>query len=108
MTLGDDLATNSGRQVPAKISGVDSRLWYLIIIAPDGRVLEIEEEVSMNDLPASVRDALKKKANSGTITKIESLTKGNKLVAYEAQLRNGAKRSEIQVGPQGEPLARPE
>jgi hypothetical protein len=79
-----------------------------VSIAPDGRVLEIEEEVSMNDLPASVRDALKKKANSGTITKIESLTKGNKLVAYEAQLRNGAKRSEIQVGPQGEPLARPE
>jgi hypothetical protein len=79
-----------------------------VAIAPDGRVLEVEDEVAMNDLPLSVRDALKQKAGSGTITKVESITKEGKLVAYEAQVRNGAKHSEIQVGPEGKPLAHPE
>ena len=45
---------------------------------------------------------------TGTIGKIESLTKGGKLVAYEAHVKTGTKRSEIQVGPNGEKLARPE
>ena len=79
-----------------------------VSIAPDGQVLEVEEGVSLKDLPASVRDSLKQKAGAGTITKVESLTKSDKLVAYEAQVRNGAKRSEIQVGPAGEALAHPE
>ena len=73
-----------------------------------GNIAEIEEEVSMNSLSATVQDALKRAAGKGTIGKIESLTKNGKLVAYEAQAKTGAKRSEIQVGPNGEKLRRPE
>jgi hypothetical protein len=79
-----------------------------VTIAPDGSVLEIEEEVALAALPAAVREALQQQAGAGTITKVESLTKQGKLVAYEAQLRTGTKRSEIQVGPDGKPLAHPE
>ena len=46
--------------------------------------------------------------NRGTIAKIESLTKNGKLVAYEAVVKTGTKRSEIQVGPDGQKLAHPE
>lgn len=77
-------------------------------IAPDGRVLEIEEEVAWGVLPARVRAGLEKKAGAGKITKVESITKQGKLVAYEAQIVAGAKRSEIQVGPDGAPLAHDE
>jgi hypothetical protein len=56
----------------------------------------------------AVQYALKKRAGNGTIGKIESLTKRGKLVAYEAHVKTGAKRSEIQVGPNGEKLAHPE
>jgi len=73
-----------------------------------GVIVEIEEEVSMDSLPATVQDGLKKAAGSGTIGMIESLTKNGKLVAYEGHVKTGAKRSEIQVGPQGEKLKRPE
>jgi uncharacterized membrane protein YkoI len=79
-----------------------------VTIASDGRVLEVEDEVPQDELPAAVREAIQKRAGSGTVSKVESLTKGGKLVAYEAHVRNGAKRSEIQVGPNGEPLAHPE
>jgi hypothetical protein len=74
----------------------------------NGNIVEVEEEVSMDSLPSSVQDALKKRAGAGTIGKIESLTKNGKLVAYEAHVKTGAKRSEIQVGPNGEKLAHPE
>lgn len=74
----------------------------------NGNIVEVEEEVTIDSLPAAVQEALKKKAGAGTIGKIESLSKNGKLVAYEAHIKTGAKRSEIQVGPNGEKLAHPE
>jgi hypothetical protein len=79
-----------------------------VSIAKDGSVLEIEEEVALDSLPAPVRGALEKKAGAGKITKVESLTKQTTLVAYEAHVLTGSKRSEIQVGPEGKALAHPE
>ena len=73
-----------------------------------GVIVEVEEEVSMDSLPATVQDGLKKTAGAGTIEMVESLTKSGKLVAYEGHVKTGAKRSEIQVGPNGEKLKRPE
>ena len=73
-----------------------------------GVVVEVEEEVSMDSLPATVQDGLRKAAGAGTIEMVESLTKSGKLVAYEGHVKTGAKRSEIQVGPNGEKLKRPE
>jgi uncharacterized membrane protein YkoI len=75
-----------------------------ILIDKNGNIVEVEEEVSMDSLPATVEAALKKAAGSGNIQVIESLTKNGNLVAYEAQVKHGKKRSEIQVGPNGERL----
>lgn len=74
-------------------------------IAKDGTLLEVEEEVAINTLPAGVQSALTAKAAGAKITKVESLTKKDKLVAYEAATRKGTKSGEIQVGPNGEKLA---
>src|SRR5258706_8863972 len=74
----------------------------------NGNIVEVEEEVAMDSLPAAVQEGLRKAAGAGTIGKIESLTKRGKLVAYEGHVKNGAKRSEIQVGPNGEKLSHPE
>ena len=75
-----------------------------VSMAPDGRLLEIEEQVALESLPENVREGLKTRAGHGTITKVESITKHDKVVAYEAQVRTGGKHSEIQVGPDGKPL----
>jgi hypothetical protein len=79
-----------------------------VSIAPDGSVLEVEEEVAQADLPAAVREGLQKLAGAGTITRVESITKQGAIAAYEAQVRIGTKRSEVQVGPDGRPLAHPQ
>lgn len=75
-----------------------------ISIAPDGMLLEIEEQVELNSLPAKVEQGLQSRAGRGTITKVESITKHGKVVAYEAQVRTSGKHSEIQVGPDGRRL----
>src|SRR3984957_3223261 len=54
----------------------------------DGKIVAVEEEVAMDSLPTEVKAGLSRAAGSGTITKVESLTKGNKLVAYEASVKN--------------------
>jgi hypothetical protein len=79
-----------------------------VTIAPDGKVLEIEEEVALDALPAAVREGLQRKAGPGKITQVESISKRGSLVAYEAHVTSGGKRSEIQVGPDGKALAHPE
>lgn len=79
-----------------------------VSFAADGSILEIEQVVALDSLPAAVRTGLKQKAGAGRITKVESLTKHGTLVAYEAQVRTGTKHSEVQVGPDGKPLAHEE
>ena len=73
-------------------------------IAKNGTLLEIEEEVAMQTLPGSVQDALHKKLAGGVLTKVESLTKRGKLVAYEVSYTAAGKHREAQVGPAGERL----
>jgi hypothetical protein len=72
----------------------------------NGNILEVEQQVSMDSLPDNVKTALNARAGAGTLGKIESLTKGGKLVAYEAVITNGGKRREVQVGPNGEKLSK--
>jgi hypothetical protein len=75
-----------------------------VTIAPDGGVMEVEEQVEMRSLPTAIQLGLKAKAGKGSITRIESLSKKGKVVAYEAQVKVAARHSEIQVGPDGMPL----
>lgn len=79
-----------------------------ITMDPQGNVMEIEEEVDIKTLPPEVRAGLERQAGKATVGKVESLTKHGSLVAYEAQVRDGKKRKEIQVGPDGKPLAHKE
>ena len=75
-----------------------------VLIDKSGAVVEVEEEVALPSLPAAVREGLQVKAGKGHIVKVESITKHERLVAYEAKVVTGTKRSEVQVGPDGKPL----
>ena len=75
-----------------------------IVIDANGAIVEVEEEVAMNALPADVKAGLQAKAAEGKLVKVESIIKKDKLVAYEAQVTKAGKKSEVQVGPDGKPL----
>ena len=75
-----------------------------VLIDPQGNIVEVEEEVALDALPAAVRDGLQAKAAGGKLVKAESLTEQGKLVAYEAKVITNGKKSEVQVGADGKPL----
>jgi hypothetical protein len=79
-----------------------------VLMDPSGTVVEVEEQVALDSLPAAAKAALTAQARPGRIAKVETLTKRGRLVAYEAQVVTAGKRREIQVGPDGKPLAHPE
>jgi hypothetical protein len=75
-----------------------------LLIAPDGSIVEVEEEVALDSLSRAIQAGLRSKAGAGKILRVESITKHDKVVAYEAKVDHNGKRSEVQVGPDGEPL----
>ena len=75
-----------------------------VTMSKDGSVVEVEEQVAFDSLPDAVKESLQSKAGKGKIVKVESLTKHDKVVAYEAKVQANGKKNEIQVGPDGKPL----
>ena len=79
-----------------------------VLIDANGNVVEVEEQIALDSLPAPVKAGLHAKAGTGQIVKVESLTKHDKLVAYEAVVKTDGKKKEIQVDPNGQPLSHEE
>jgi hypothetical protein len=79
-----------------------------VLMDANGKVVEVEEETPIESLPPAVRQGLQTRAGTGTLIKVETLTKSGRLVAYEAKVLTNEKRSEVQVGPDGKPLAHEE
>jgi hypothetical protein len=73
-------------------------------IDQNGNLMEIEEQVELGTLSPEVRKGLQNKVGDGKITKVESITKHGTIVAYEAKVLTGTKKTEVQVGPDGKPL----
>lgn len=75
-----------------------------VLVEPNGAIAEVEEQVVFTSLPAEVQSGLKAKAGAGKLGMVVSITKHDKLVAYEAKVTTNGKHSEVQVGPDGKPL----
>jgi len=78
-----------------------------VLIDPAGLVVEVEEEVALDSLPAAVKDAIQKHAAKGQIVLVESVSKNDAVVAYEAKIKTAGKTSEVKVNPDGSPAKEP-
>lgn len=76
-----------------------------LLIDSSGAIVEIEEVVALNALPAAVKAAILKSAGKGRIISVESITKNNAIEAYEAHVSRAGKRTEIKVGADGKLIA---
>jgi uncharacterized membrane protein YkoI len=74
-----------------------------VLIDGSGAVVEVEEQVTLASIPAAARESLQKNAAGGKLVKVESITRSNAVVAYEAAVKKGGKTSEIKVRPDGGP-----
>jgi hypothetical protein len=73
-----------------------------VLIDPSGAVVEVEEGTTLADIPEAARVALQKRAGTGKILSVESITKGS-TVSYEAAIQNNGKKSEVAVNADGSP-----
>lgn len=73
-----------------------------LMIDESGAVLSVEQEVTLDSLPAPAKTAMEKRAAGGRITKVEMVTQGQS-VTYEASVKKGLKTSEFMVHADGSP-----
>lgn len=72
-----------------------------LLVDSAGAIVEIEEEVSLDAVPAAVKSAF---TSRGRVMKVEAVTKATTLT-YEAQIDGKGKKSEVVVDVNGRLLA---
>jgi len=75
-----------------------------VLIDADGNVVEIEDQITLASIPPAAKAEIVKQAGKGRILTVESITKNNAIVAYEAHVKTAGKISEIKVDPDGKSL----
>ena len=83
-------------EIETKVNGLSRDL----LLDKTGAVIETEEEVALDSIPAGAKDAIQKKAAGGEIKKVELLTRGG-VVSYEAEVRKKGKNFEVGVNADG-------
>jgi hypothetical protein len=78
-----------------------------VLIDSAGSVVEIEEEVALDTVPAAVKEAIQKRAAKGQIKLVEAVSKNDSVIAYEAKIKTSGKTSEVRVNPDGSPAKEP-
>jgi len=71
-----------------------------VSIDPSGKVIEIEQEVPIDAIPAPAMAAIQKEAAGGSIGKIEEV-KSDSETAYEAHVSDHGKHREVRVHADG-------
>ncbi len=75
-----------------------------LIIAPNGTILEVEEDVTLDSLSAAIRAEVEKNIGQAKLLRLESVTKSGVLTGYEASVLKAGKKSGIEMGPDGKLL----
>ena len=71
-----------------------------ILMDANGAVVEVEEETTLDNVPAPVKATLEKSAQRAKILKVETVTKGS-VVSYEAVVSKNGKKTEVAVAADG-------
>ncbi len=78
-----------------------------VLIDASGKVIEVEEQVEFADLPPAVKAQLERSAGKGKIGIIETLTQDGVLAAYEAEVTEAGRTTDIKIAPAGTLIASP-
>lgn len=70
-----------------------------IVMDSDGTVVQVEQEIAWDQLPASVQADLNNVAGKGKYGAVSTITKQGQLVAYEAALVTNGNTAHVQVKP---------
>ncbi len=71
-----------------------------MLVDPSGAIVEVEEQATLDSIPAPAKAAIEKAAQNGKVLKVETVTKGS-AVSYEAVVSKNGKKSEVAVEADG-------
>jgi Na+-transporting NADH:ubiquinone oxidoreductase subunit NqrC len=83
-------------EVETKVNGLGRDLLF----DANGKLVTVEEETTLDKIPAAAKAAIEKKAGTGKITKVETVTQGS-VVSYEAVVNKKGKNTEVAVNADG-------
>ncbi|MBS1647967.1 MAG: PepSY-like domain-containing protein [Bacteroidetes bacterium] len=72
----------------------------------DAEWLETEEEISMNEVPAAVKQALEKEFGTAKIDEAEKVSRPNHVELYEFEIKSNKQKIEAQFSTDGKLLKR--
>jgi hypothetical protein len=76
-----------------------------VTVTPEGKIIEIEKEIALKDVPKAVSEALEKKYPKATVKKVEEIIKNDKTEGYEFLLVTADKKTvEVKFSPEGKVL----
>ena len=76
-----------------------------VAVAKDGKVLSLEEIISVNEAPKAVQQAIKKEAGENEIIEVEKVLEKGKTF-FEATIKNGKGKVEVRFSKDGKVLKR--
>lgn len=74
-----------------------------VTIDGDGRIVMVEEQTTLSDIPPAARAAIEKAVGDGKLVLVEKVTKGE-TTFYEGHVTKGSKAFEVKVGADGKPV----
>lgn len=74
-----------------------------ILFDAQGKIVSMEEQRSLNEIPAGARDAIQKAVGAAKLVLVEKVTRGE-TTFYEGHISSGGKISEVKVDAEGRPV----
>jgi hypothetical protein len=72
-----------------------------LVLTPEGKILAVEKEIAIKDLPKAVTEAIDAKYPKSTLKKAEEVTKDKK-ITYEVVIETADKKKlEVELDPKG-------
>lgn len=71
-----------------------------ILYRPDGRIVETEEETTLEAIPGPAREAIRKAMGGGSLRKVDIIRAGKRVV-YEGELLVEGKKSQVRFDGKG-------
>lgn len=74
-----------------------------ILFDVDGRIVSLEEEKTLGEIPAGARASIQRAVGTGKLALVEKVTKGG-VTFYEGHIRSGEQLTEVKVDAEGKPV----
>jgi hypothetical protein len=98
--IGAEKETEKGK-TSYEVNIKDGKQAIDVTVTPEGKIVLVEKEIAVDDLPKAVAEAIKARYPKGTIKSAEEVSEDDKITEYEVVIVVGKKTLEVTFDPTG-------